>query len=280
LNPLLYPLANSTAFHNGLSMGSDFAHVGLGSPSLGVLALALSGKTAGPVSATVSQVGGYAAPISFVPSGAGIPADGKTQAFVKVQLIDANDNSISGKTVTIAANGGSHAVASPSSAVTNATNGAALFTITDSTPESVTFSANDTSDGIALTQQATVPFVTPVATPTPLPTPTPTSTPIPTATPTPAPPATAFSGTAANINASPGQQITASFSATDSQTINSVTLGLSNPGVFSALSLSIGSQKINAASPPAASNTFTFNPPIPAAGTTSDLWESLLCPSL
>ena len=60
LNPLLYPLANTEAFHTAASMGSDFAHVGLGSPNLGVLALDLSGKSAGAVSASASQVGAFA----------------------------------------------------------------------------------------------------------------------------------------------------------------------------------------------------------------------------
>lgn len=164
LNPMLYPLANSAAFHNAASMSSDFTHVGLGSPNLGALAVALGGKPPGAVSPTASLVQAFAAPISIAPSGNGIPADGKTQGFVKVELIDANGNNISGKTVTIAAASGSHAVVSPSSAVTNVNNGAALFTVTDLTPESVTFTANDTTDGITPTQQATVPFVTPPAT--------------------------------------------------------------------------------------------------------------------
>ena len=34
LNPLIYPFASSTAFHDAASMGSDFAHVGLGSPNV------------------------------------------------------------------------------------------------------------------------------------------------------------------------------------------------------------------------------------------------------
>lgn len=164
LNPLLYPLANTAAFHNAASLSSDFTHVGLGSPSVGVLALMLSGQSAGAVSPTTSTVGAYGAPLSFVPSASGIAADGKTQAFVKVQLADANGNPVSGKTVTIAPSGASSAVVSPSSAVTNVTNGAALFTVTDLAAEKVTFSATDTTDGIALTQQATVPFVTPAAT--------------------------------------------------------------------------------------------------------------------
>ena len=47
LNPLLYPLATSGSFHDAASMGSDFAHVGLGSPNLNALNLALLGQTPG-----------------------------------------------------------------------------------------------------------------------------------------------------------------------------------------------------------------------------------------
>ena len=163
LNPLLYPLANTTAFHTAASMGSDFAHVGLGSPNLGVLTLDLSGKNAGAVSASTSLVGAFATPDELTPPLGGIAADGTTQAFVNVQLTDANGNDISGKTVTIAANGGSHATIATTNGVTSVNNGVALFTVTDETPETVTISATDTTDGIAVTQQASVPFVTPPA---------------------------------------------------------------------------------------------------------------------
>ncbi len=40
INPLIYPLAKTGAFYNPASMGSDFSHVGLGSPNLDVLASA------------------------------------------------------------------------------------------------------------------------------------------------------------------------------------------------------------------------------------------------
>ena len=127
LNPLIYPFANTPAFHNAASMGSDFSHVGLGSPSLGVLALDLSGQSAGPVSAANSVVNSYVALQSASPWLGGVPADGSTQASVKVELTDANDNNISGKTVGLTANSGSHAIISPASGVTDKTNGAAIF---------------------------------------------------------------------------------------------------------------------------------------------------------
>jgi subtilase family serine protease len=56
LNPLLYPFADGTGFHDAASMGSDFAHVGLGSPNLNQLHQLLSGQTVGAPSASISEV--------------------------------------------------------------------------------------------------------------------------------------------------------------------------------------------------------------------------------
>ncbi len=53
-NLFLYPLAGTDAFHSPASMGSDFAHVGLGSPNFLQLRLALSGESLGTVSASGS----------------------------------------------------------------------------------------------------------------------------------------------------------------------------------------------------------------------------------
>ena len=47
-NTALYPLANTSAYHDASSMGSDFEHVGLGSPNIDQMILALSHQTAGP----------------------------------------------------------------------------------------------------------------------------------------------------------------------------------------------------------------------------------------
>ncbi|HUA34479.1 MAG TPA: protease pro-enzyme activation domain-containing protein [Candidatus Binataceae bacterium] len=165
LNPQIYPLSNSGAFHIPASMGSDFAHVGLGSPSLGALYLQLTGQSSGAVSATVSQVGVYLAPGSIAPSGNGAPADGNTQEFVSVVLADANGFRVPGKTVSITPNNGSSAQISTIRAVTDSTNGSALFSVTDTVSESVTFTATDTTDNIQLTPSVTPTaiFVTPAA---------------------------------------------------------------------------------------------------------------------
>jgi hypothetical protein len=164
LNPQIYPLSNTGAFHTPASMGSDFAHVGIGSPNLGALYLQLTGQAPGAVSATDSQVGVYIAPVSIPPSGGGAPADGKTQEFVTVVLADENGFRVPGKTVSVVATG-STAQISAIRTVTDSTNGAALFSITDTVPETVGITATDTTDNITLTPSVTpmAIFVTPPA---------------------------------------------------------------------------------------------------------------------
>ena len=154
LNPLLYPLGNTNAFHSAASMGSDFAHVGLGSPNLNLIHRALTGTTPGPVSATVSE-------ITADPAGA--TADGLAEAFVVVRLRDANGHTVSGKTVTLAGNSGSHATITPAAAESNIANGAVIFSVKSTVPEIVTFTATDTTDGVVLQKQVEVAFVAPPA---------------------------------------------------------------------------------------------------------------------
>jgi kumamolisin len=163
LNPRLYPLANTSAFHNSAALGSDFAHVGLGSPNLNLMYLALTGQSAGTPSATLSQIGES---LPVPPSGIapdGVPADGTTQLTVMVALRDANGNSVSGKTVTLSAGSGTGAVVTPSSAMTTNDNGVASFTVTDLTVENLTFTATDSTDGIQISQSFQIPFVPPPA---------------------------------------------------------------------------------------------------------------------
>jgi hypothetical protein len=162
-NPLLYRLAGSSGFHSPASMGSDFAHVGLGSPNLDVLHLALSGQAAGPPSAALSEVVPWAR-IGYTPGSpaAGVPADG-TEGFVVVKLRDGSGNTISGKTVALTANPGSHVAITPPSTVTTVDNGAATFTVMDATIEDVTFTARDTTDGVTLAETPMLPFVAPPA---------------------------------------------------------------------------------------------------------------------
>jgi hypothetical protein len=162
VNPLFYPLATTPAFHNAASMGSDFAHVGLGSPNLNVLNRLLNGGVVGAPSATLSELLAIGPASVEFGSAAGVPADGSTTGGVRVTLLDANGNIVSGKTITLTAAGGSARI-TPASAVTTVSNGAAIFSVTDLTPEAITFTATDTTDGITLPQTAQVTFAAPPA---------------------------------------------------------------------------------------------------------------------
>jgi hypothetical protein len=151
LNPLIYPLANTNAFHGAASMGSDFAHVGLGSPNLDLMYLSLTHQTAGAVDPSVSTLA-YNATIRSTGQDAPLlpdPADGSTAAVYVVTLRDSNGNTVSGKTVSLTAANGSATITAVST-VTSVADGTAVFKITDRTPESVTLTATDTTDGVVL----------------------------------------------------------------------------------------------------------------------------------
>ena len=154
LNPLIYPLADTDAFHSSSSMGSDFAHVGLGSPNISFLHLALQGRTPNLPSSTLSR-----AIASFDSN----PADGSSTITVVVQLRDANGSAVSGKTISLTASPGSSAVITPASGVSTVDNGAVVFTVTNTEIEDVTFTARDVTDNILLEQKPTISFVSPPA---------------------------------------------------------------------------------------------------------------------
>ncbi|HET7924703.1 MAG TPA: protease pro-enzyme activation domain-containing protein [Rhodanobacteraceae bacterium] len=163
-NQALYPLANTPAFHNAASMGSDFAHVGLGSGDFGRMYLALAGLTAGAVDAGTSSVTVYMTPaLVSSPGFSGIPADSASNASVVVTLRDAGGHLVGGKTVTLTPTAGSSVSISPPSAVTSALNGSAVFTITDSIPEQFSLTAKDTTDNVTIAETADVKFAVPSA---------------------------------------------------------------------------------------------------------------------
>ncbi|MHB8576272.1 MAG: Ig-like domain-containing protein, partial [Dehalococcoidia bacterium] len=155
LNPQLYALGGTNAFHSAVSMGSDFAHVGLGSPNTNQLLLALAGHSAGAVSPSTSSL------LAFPEH---VPADGVGQSILRVALLDTNGNAVAGKTVSLQKSGGTHAVVSGPSGLSQTTGGTVTFTATDSTSEDVTFTATDTTDNQVLQQTAVVHFVSPPAT--------------------------------------------------------------------------------------------------------------------
>ena len=128
----------------------------------------LTGQTPGPVNPSVSVVSSFMKTVIPSPTETlgttAVPADGSTNLYVTVNLYDTNGNVISGKTVTLAANSGSHASIGPASGSSSINGGLVTFQVTDLTPEVVTFTATDATDGIPLATTAQMSFVTPPAT--------------------------------------------------------------------------------------------------------------------
>ena len=153
VNPLIYPLANTNAFHSPASMSSDFAHVGLGSPNLGILAEDLDNVSSGLPDPTNSLIN--------LP-GSSFAADGSTVAYVVVQLRDSNGLTVSGKSVSLAANSGTNATISPAM-VTTDLNGAATFMLTDATVETLSLTATDITDSILIPATTSLAAVAPSA---------------------------------------------------------------------------------------------------------------------
>jgi hypothetical protein len=147
-NPVLYPLAGTDAFN----AVAGFANVGLGSPNIDHIRLRLSRQTVGPATDADSLVWSSALPV----------ATNGSVGYVRVDLYDANLYPVRGKTVTLTANPGSGAVTSPASGVSSP-DGSVVFTVSDATIEDATFTAVDATDGVTLTQTATVSFVAPPA---------------------------------------------------------------------------------------------------------------------
>ena len=77
---------------------------------------------------------------------------------MQVLLRDDNDFPIGGKTVSLTASPSGHAVITPSSAVSDS-DGNAEFQVTDSTVESPTLTATDTTDTETLTETPALQFV-------------------------------------------------------------------------------------------------------------------------
>jgi len=155
-NLRFYPLAGTNAFHSAASMGSDFAHVGLGSPDFPQLRMALTGLSPGAASSSLSiaaAAGGNA--------DGSAPADGATAAVAQTVLTDTNGFPIAGKSVSLSASTGSATITPPSAVTDN--DGSAVFSITDLNTENLTLTATDTTDGVTVAQKALLSFVPPAA---------------------------------------------------------------------------------------------------------------------
>ncbi|GIK86053.1 MAG: hypothetical protein BroJett026_15340 [Betaproteobacteria bacterium] len=153
LNPQVYPLGGSGAFNAPAVLGSDFAHVGLGTAIFNRLFLALTGGAAGPVSPAQSIVEVEDPQV----------AKNVGATHVVVKLRDASGNIVPGKAVSLSHNGGGTVTVTPPVATTSATNGAAIFEVRSSALQNVSFTATDTTDGIVLPTTFAVEFVAPPA---------------------------------------------------------------------------------------------------------------------
>lgn len=164
LNPLVYPLAGTDAFHSPAAMGSDFAHVGLGSPNMGALWMLLSGATSGEPDGGQSELIGWIRPPDHetVSRLGGVPADGVTPMDLVVTLRDADGDMVPGRGVRLEASPGSSVVIDPATAVSTVANSAAIFSVTNEVAERVGFSAIDDVNGTVLAE-ASVTFVVPPA---------------------------------------------------------------------------------------------------------------------
>lgn len=91
-----------------------------------------------------------------------VPADGSSSATVTVLLYGASGNPVAGKSVSLNASGGSSVITPMTGSMgiqerpavvtgTSGSNGQAQFAVTDSTTESVTYTATDTTDNMPLT---------------------------------------------------------------------------------------------------------------------------------
>lgn len=154
-NPVLYQLARSdpATFHSAASMHSDFAHVGLGSPVYDNILRDVTEEATGPTSAGESHV---AAAID-------VPADGRTDGIVRVEVLDENGFPEVGHNVTVTPSPGSHAVISAPSGPSNG-EGFVTFDVTDTVAEEVKLTITDTTDNVTLSSEPTMTFVEPVAT--------------------------------------------------------------------------------------------------------------------
>jgi hypothetical protein len=116
---------------------------------------------------------------------------------------------------------------------------------------------------------AFVSVIDPTSTVCPTPTASATATPTPSATPTVLPGPTGFSAPRnVKLNGAPGSTVNATFSAVNrtgvSETLNSITISLGKPQIFSGITMTTGSQSVTVTSP-GISSVFTFNPPIALA---------------
>ena len=98
---------------------------------------------------------------TVTPASQTVTADGLDHADVTVTLNDQNSVGVSGKTVNLAATGAATVVPAASGSEVTDANGQAKFFVKDTTAQTVTLTASDTTDTIGVTQTAQATFSTP-----------------------------------------------------------------------------------------------------------------------
>jgi Bacterial Ig-like domain (group 1)/Bacterial Ig-like domain (group 3)/Putative Ig domain len=121
------------------------------------------GENPGDGTAAFNPTLGSGSGSGLVATSANALSNGTATDTLTATLKNGNGQALSGKTISLGQASG-HSVITPSSAVTSAS-GAAQFTVTDTTSEAVTYTATDTTDGVAITQTATVTFAGSVGSP-------------------------------------------------------------------------------------------------------------------
>ncbi len=108
---------------------------------------------AGPVTAAQSQVNSSPTTVN---------ANGVATSTITVTLSDVEGNPVSGKAVALSQSTGGHSTIGAASGTSDA-NGLVTFTVNDSTPETVTYTATDTTDNVTITDTAAVLFYGPAS---------------------------------------------------------------------------------------------------------------------
>ena len=123
-----------------------------------------SGTPAGDGSAPPAATAPSAALSTAVASPTANVANGKDESVVTVTLLGIGNVPVANQTVALTGTGNS--TISPEASGSNVTNssGVATFDVTDTTAETVTYTAADTTDAITLSEQPTVMFAAPEAT--------------------------------------------------------------------------------------------------------------------
>jgi len=114
-------------------------------------------------SVTITQTatvtfGASAVGSTVVPSPASVTADGVTTSTITVTLKDGAGNAVAGKTVTLAKTSGPGTPTITTVSGTTDGSGVATFTVKSTTAGAPVFTATDTTDGLTVTQTATVTF--------------------------------------------------------------------------------------------------------------------------